>query len=196
MNIREFENVFKTHYSNLCMAAMRVVDDSDAAEDIVQDLFMHLWNNRETITVQSNLSSYLFVAARNRAIRYIQKHRQNNIRQIDSTHERQIAGGNATDDEITNYELEIKIKEAIENLPPKCREVFILSRFENKKYKEIAEILDISIKTVENQMGKALRMLREYLEKNYSANMSLMILLNHLFYPGNRGNKDFLYLFR
>lgn len=178
IDLKEFEAIFKSYYSALCYTAYKVLNDKESAEDVVQDLFMHLWNNRATTIIESNLSSYLLTSVRNRAIRKKQQNRLQ-VRQIDETNDHKIAGDNSTDDEMQSLELQVHIKKAIDSLPPKCREVFMLSRFENKKYKEIAEDLDISVKTVENQMGKALKMIREYLEINYSNNpMVLFLLLN------------------
>lgn len=157
----DFEALFRQHYSVLCSYANKFIDDIDASEEIVQDLFCNLWNNREKLEI-SSIKSYLFRAVRNSCFNLI-KHI--NIREEYKTfNESEIKlDEDKIDDNIDASELEVKIRETIELMPPERKKVFIMSRFEGLKYKEIAERQNISIKTVENQMGKAIKFLKEQL---------------------------------
>ncbi len=151
------ELLFKKFFNPLARFSFGYVKDQDAAKDIVQEVFYQIWNKREELPETTNLSAYLFTAIRNRSLNVLSQ--VNNRQDILVERER----GRAdfyTDTRVETKELSQKIERAIDALPEKCREVFLLSRYENKSYKEIAEILDISIKTVENHMGKALSVLR------------------------------------
>ncbi|MCB0522146.1 MAG: RNA polymerase sigma-70 factor [Lewinellaceae bacterium] len=153
------ETMFREYYPFLCKAIIRVLPDAHLAEDLAQDVFFDIWNKRENFSINTSLQAYLRRAGINRALNYI---RDRKIRWDD---EEKIAfqASNLTDAsrKIEGEELKQKIEEAINQLPERCRLVFTLSRFEEMSYQEIADQLGISIKTVENQMSKALRILRE-----------------------------------
>lgn len=161
-NINAFEMLFKEHYENLCRYACTFVRDSDEAEDIVQKTFVTFWEKRADIALETSLKSYLYGAVRNASFNNL-KHQQ--VRQKHAatmTVADHIASESASDG-LVSEELNDRINVAIAQLPEQCRRVFELSRFEGLKYSEIAEQLGISVKTVENQMGKALRRMREAL---------------------------------
>jgi RNA polymerase sigma-70 factor, ECF subfamily len=157
-----YEQVFRLYYERLCNYANTLVRDMDEAEEVVQSMFLKLWEKREALAISSSLKSYLYRAVHNTCLNRV-KHEQ-----VKREYASQNAGqlqqnfSQASDLAIQN-ELEGRIAEAIEGLPEQCRAVFKLSRFEDLKYSEIAEHLGISVKTVENQMGKALRVLRAQL---------------------------------
>ncbi len=175
-DIGTYEELFRTHYSNLCSYAKKYVGDLDAAEEIVQDVFVKLWENRNTIEINSNFQSYIFRAVRNSCLNLI-KHI--NIREEYKNYNQQELEENRQnlEEEIFASELEIRIREAIDQLPVERRKVFVLSRYEGLKYREIAEKLKISDKTVENQMGKAIRFLKEKLTKYLMMAILYIIML-------------------
>jgi RNA polymerase sigma-70 factor (ECF subfamily) len=159
-----FEMLFKTYYKPLCNYAYSFLNDKDEAEEVVQSAFITVWDKRQTIDIQTSIKSYLYRMVRNSCLNVI-KHEK--IKQQHVAYE--MAGGEPSHEgvsqSVTSSELEQKIYEAMKALPEQCRLVFQLSRFEELKYAEIATQLDISVKTVENQMGKALRIMREKLKE-------------------------------
>ena len=167
-----YEGLFKSHYAELTLYAMRFVQDMENAEEIVQNIFFNLWNNREKLDINISLKSYLYRAVKNTCLNVLKHQKVEDKYRDHFSRELQNDEMNA-DNWMVESELSDKITNAIEKLPPERKKVFVLSRFEELKYKEIAEKLDISIKTVENQMGKALKFLREEL-KDY---LPLLIFL-------------------
>lgn len=163
-DIQLYEMIFRTHYEPLCNYAFTFVADRDVAEEIVQGTFLYLWEKREAMEIHSSLKSYLYTSVRNRCLNEIkrrkvrQQHINRELLSADTSSE-------SVSEEIAALELEERIQLAIEKLPEQCRMVFKLSRFEELKYAEIAEHLSISVKTVENHMGKALRIMREQLKE-------------------------------
>lgn len=154
-----FEALFRLHYRPLCAFAMGYLKDMDQAEDLVQDLFFRLWMDRERTEVTTSLKAYLFRAVRNRCLNALKT--QGRMRSLNE----EVDDGMAEDDrsEEEHSERAARVNAAIEALPEERRKVFKLSRNEGLKYQEIAARLGISVKTVENQMGKALKTLREEL---------------------------------
>lgn len=154
-----FEQLFRAHYRPLCAFALQYVKDSDRAEDLVQELFTRLWQDRERTSITTSLKAYLFTAVRNRCLNAVTASRR--MRVLDEGMDDRVEDEGRNEDELT--ERAARVQAAIEGLPEERRKVFRLSRDEGLKYHEIAERLGISIKTVENQMGKALKTLREEL---------------------------------
>jgi RNA polymerase sigma-70 factor (family 1) len=158
-NEEAFEQLFRTHYPRLCAFAATFLKDKEEAEEIVQTMFCRLWEQRESLDITISVQAYLFRAVRNASLNQIKKtqirdaYKVMNLEELNNNPEFQ-------PDRTTEKELSKRIEKAIADLPEQCRLVFKLSRFEELKYKEIAEQLNISIKTVENQMGKALKRLR------------------------------------
>ncbi len=158
-----FEKVFKHYYNPLCNYVKGIVNDRDEAEEIVQQTMVKIWEKRNSLEITQSLKSYLYRSVHNAALNKI---RQLKVRSLHA--QETIALGNEISDvnsnKVLRNELEQEIATAISKLPEQCRMVFKLSRFEEMKYAEIANHLDISIKTVENHMGKALKLMREYLK--------------------------------
>jgi RNA polymerase sigma-70 factor (ECF subfamily) len=156
-----FENLFRTYFQALSQYASSIIHSPEDGEEIVQDLFFQVWEKRQQLHITSSLKSYLYRSVRNRCLNFIkhqkvrEKYRQEAIQQFSEAVKE-------TDEE--SPELAEKIQNAIASLPARCREVFELSRFEGLKYREIADVMEISPKTVEVQMGKALKTLREELK--------------------------------
>jgi RNA polymerase sigma-70 factor (ECF subfamily) len=154
-----FEQVFKTHYKNLYAYAFTILKDESEAEEMVQQVFFKLWERSEHLSFSGSIAAYLYKAVHNESLNFL-KHQK-----VKETHRMHVAYSMKNKSEqpqgkIVGKELEHKFREALNELPEQCRTVFQLSRFEDMKYKEIAGKLDISIKTVENHMGKALKLLR------------------------------------
>jgi RNA polymerase sigma-70 factor (ECF subfamily) len=157
-----FEQLFKDHYVHLCNFASQYVQDMDSARDITQKVFINLWEKRESIDPQKKLLSYLFTSVRNRCLNHLRDQKKYRSRILDlEIVEDELA---FEDNEADILDLQIQIADALRELPERCRQVFEMSRFKKMKYKDIAEELSISEKTVEAHMSKALKMLRENLK--------------------------------
>ncbi len=153
-----FEQLFKNHFVHLCNFAFQYINDTESARDIVQKVFVNLWESREKINAENSITSYLFTAVKSRCLNHIRDQKKYRSRVLDVEIDSfEIA---VEDDDFTLKELKDKIKAALDELPEKCRLVFEMSRYQGKKYKEIAEELEISQKTVEAHMSKALKSLR------------------------------------
>ena len=156
-----YEAIFRQWYAPLVATTAGLLRDRAPAEELVQDVMLELWRRRETLTLEQSLRAYLFQASRNRALNYLRRQR------VETRGEPTIAAAMPTpaqaDNEVREDELRVAIQAAIGGLPDRCREVFELSRIQGLKYTEIATALGISVKTVEAQMGKALRVMREKL---------------------------------
>jgi len=157
-----FEQVFKTHFKRLHAYAFTILRDEVEAKEMVQQVFFKLWERNETLSLSGSVSAYLYRAVHNESLNYI-KHQK-----VRSNHQLHVAYSMKNEFEhpakkVMAGELEKKIHSAMNELPEQCRTIFQMSRFDELKYREIADKLGISVKTVENQMGKALKLLREKL---------------------------------
>jgi RNA polymerase sigma-70 factor (ECF subfamily) len=163
-NESAFEMIFRSYYQPLCRYAYSFLEDKEEAEEVVQSAFITIWEKRKSLDIQTSLKSYLYRMVRNACLNVI-KHEK--IKQQHVTHELTVAdtSNESVTQKVYATELELKISEAMKTLPEQCRLVFQLSRFEELKYQEIADQLQISVKTVENHMGKALKLMREQLKE-------------------------------
>lgn len=164
------EHLFRTYYAPLCKTVYNITHDTDSAEDIVQDVFMKVWRRKEHIDLSQSIKSYLFRSSINTALNYLEKNRRNRPMEDAEPTLLQFSS-NATEEDIRYQEVSLHIDQAVQSLPPKCRTVFALSRFEELSYVEIADQLSISVKAVEKHMGKALKLMRARLQSfiNHSA---------------------------
>ncbi|MBN8853067.1 MAG: hypothetical protein BGO55_13965 [Sphingobacteriales bacterium 50-39] len=153
-----FQQAFETWYGTLCNYAYSYVRDRNACEDIVQEVFTRIWEDRPQLIGTEGIRYYLFTAVRNNCISWLRQAKKHSAADPDGAQPVYIEHRR----EQTEYRA--MVRQAIDNLPPRCREVFLLSRFSNMTYKEIAGSLDISEKTVENQMTKALKLMRSFLK--------------------------------
>lgn len=177
-----FERLFKDEFKGLVLFAVQYVKDYEAAREIVQEAFIGLWAKREQIDLSRPVKTYLSTTVRNRSLNYLRDNKKFDTRLLSQENLYPLASYEQTD-RIVEKELRDQIHEAISELPDRCREVFLLSRNEHLKYQAIADRLQISVKTVETQMSKALQHLRirlkEYLVVFLLFTCLLMLLPHH-----------------
>ncbi|MEQ8423714.1 MAG: RNA polymerase sigma-70 factor [Cyclobacteriaceae bacterium] len=169
-----FEMIFKVHYESLCNYAYSFLLDRDEAEEVVQATFLNVWEKRENITIETSVKSYLYRAVRNSCLNAI-KHTKIKKRHAEESMATSEKSYESSSQSLISSELDQRIGDALMVLPEQCRLIFKMSRFEELKYSEIADQLNISIKTVENQIGKALKIMREQLKEYLPI---LIILMN------------------
>lgn len=175
--LQGLEMLHKKYYLVLCNYACRFVSSTEAAEDIVSDVFFKLWRDREELEVKASCRAYLFTAVKNRAYNYLgREYRQH--QSLDSPAVYLRACDDNPEKSLVYKELAVQIESAISALPPQCHRVFMLSRYEGLKYKDIALRLNISRKAVEANMGRALKSLR-YLLGFYQLFLSFVYLFRH-----------------
>jgi RNA polymerase sigma-70 factor (ECF subfamily) len=156
-----FDSVFRTHYGHLVRMAESVVREHALAEEIAQEVMLEFWRRRESLVVEQSFRAYLIRSTRNRALNHV-RHQRVVAREAASVAVDPSTSPSA-EEEVLGVELERAVRDAIDGLPDKCREVFQLSREQGLRYAEIASTLEISVKTVEKRMGQALSELRERL---------------------------------
>ncbi|NJC20579.1 RNA polymerase sigma-70 factor [Butyricimonas paravirosa] len=170
-----FGNLFQKYYQVLCNYALTYLDSTSEAEDAVQDVFVYVWNNREVIVVGVSVKSYLYTSVKHRALNVL-KHQameRNHSRLLVEFLE-DLAREEYSEEETMQLE---KIRQALQVLPSQCRTVFMMSSLEGKKYKEIAEELNISVNTVKSHILKAYRTIREYVGVSISS--SFLFFVTH-----------------
>jgi RNA polymerase sigma-70 factor, Bacteroides expansion family 1 len=178
-DVESFKYFFDKYYNDLCNFVNIYLHDKTLSEEIVQDIFVYIWGNKEKLKISTSVKAYLFTASKLKSLNYL-RDSKNQKRIIDhlgkiSPHDTvELNDAFADTDEFRNI-----LDAAIEQLPDKCREIFLLSKKEELSNKEIAEQLGISVKTVENQMTIALKKLREYLLP-YRSKIFLFFLLHFL----------------
>ncbi len=171
-NQSAFEVVFLRYYSSLCSYAFSILGNKDTAEEIVQDLFVRLWENRHNVEITNSLKAYLYRTVHNQCINQLESWKirnQYSKKQIQA-YEKNLVEITpfAEDYPIANLiaqELEDKIQKSIDALPDQCRQVFLLIRMQKKSYQEVASKLGISLNTVKTQMQRAVFKLRDMLQE-------------------------------
>jgi len=165
-----FERLFRDEFKGLVLFAIQYVKDYEAAREIVQEAFIGMWDKRAQIDLSRPVKTYLSTTVRNRSLNYLRDNKKFDTRLLAQENLFPLASYEQTD-RLVERELQDRIQYAISELPEKCREVFLLSRNEHLKYQAIAGKLEISVKTVETQMSKALQHLRirlkDYLGSGY-----------------------------
>lgn len=157
-----FEELYELFFSSLSVYAYKIVADAEVAKEIVQELFIYMWDQKQEINIRISLRSYLFQSVHNRCLNYVK---------YLAAEERRKEKYSLTipsemyHDQLESLEFEKEVFDFIETMPEQCRKIFKLCRFEQKTYAETAQILGLSVKTVEVQMGKALKLLREKFQK-------------------------------
>jgi RNA polymerase sigma-70 factor (family 1) len=168
-----FESIFKEHYNTLANYAYSILKNKQNAEDVVQDVFVKLWQNSPDVISTPQVKFYLVAATKNKCISFLRKESGKTFVQPED------AQLHAHADEPARTEQEnitLVISKALTALPPQCLAIFKLSRFGKLTYQQIADELGLSVKTVENQMGKALRIMRNY-AKQHNISFALLLLL-------------------
>lgn len=169
------KSLFEANYTKLVRTSFRLLQNEPDAEDTVQEIFCTLWRRRDELEIES-YEGYLLRSVYNASLNKLKKGKLNVLNTVEEMDFPQLHAYQTTDATLTLKETETKIERAINSLPPACRTIFILSRFENKSNKQIAADLDLSVKTIENQMTKALRLLREALQGAY-----ILLLIKYFF---------------
>ena len=164
-DIREFERVFVRYYEPLCHHANKIIRDMDTSEDIVQEFFYNFWKNRESFSPKLSLNAYMYQSIRNNSLHYLQHLavRETYAQHVLSYFDESIPA--EKEENVEMQELNNVINVTLKLMPERCSKIFRMNRFEGKKYREIAETLSISVKTVEADMGKALRLFRTSLKE-------------------------------
>lgn len=164
VDVDSFGYFFKANYHTACLVANRYVHDNQEAEDVVQDVFIRIWEKRDELNIHTNLKHYLLNSVRNTSINYIQRKKGLSVDlEIGDTQHLK----DENDSEFLNEEFASKIDRAIENLPPRCKRIFLLAFVDNLTYQEIADTLGLSKNTVKTQMGIAYKLLREQLKDSF-----------------------------
>ncbi len=154
-----FEQVFKTYVKELNAYAFTIVRDEMTAEEMVQNIFYKIWERPEKLSINGSVAAYLYRAVYNECLNHL-KHLKVRMKYESHTVHQMKNQTDSASKKLVAKELQSRIHKALERLPEQCRTIFQMSRFEQLKYRDIAERLEISPKTVENQMGKALKIMR------------------------------------
>jgi RNA polymerase sigma-70 factor (ECF subfamily) len=176
---KAFDALFRKYYKPLCYVALKKTGNINDAEDIVQDLFTEISNKRGRIEIYTSIDKYLFGALFYKCQSFNKKQNLSLSTSLDDIIFEPMDISGIPSGKIEEMELEAEIYKAIAHLPDKCREVFELSRFRNKKNKEVADILNISIKTVETHISNALKKLGSILYEYL--NVLFIVVLNFFF---------------
>jgi RNA polymerase sigma-70 factor (ECF subfamily) len=161
---RAFEHIFRAYYDKLCSFAIRYVRTREQAEDVVHDILFALWRERESYEIRGTLRAYLYTAVRNRALDHLKREgvelrwREEAELTLEAF---PASGAPGADEELVAAELSAIVREAIDALPPRYRQAYVLRRQHGLSYAEIAGIMNITVKTVEVQIGQALKRIRE-----------------------------------
>lgn len=162
LNEKDFDDNFRCYYRPLCMFSLKIVNDIDQAEDIVQDAFVDLWQKRESLKDSSNIRAYLFAIVRNKSTYYIKK-----ISSIEVSYDISLIAEEEMEQTIEDSFEQARILTAIDNLPERCKNALLLSKRDGLKYEEIAENMSVSVNTVRNHISKALRLIKKSTRKIY-----------------------------
>ncbi|MBX2841100.1 MAG: RNA polymerase sigma-70 factor [Flammeovirgaceae bacterium] len=159
-NERGLELLFERYYQSLCEFSEIIVIQSDFAEEVVSDLFLELWMKRNSLQIEKGVKSYLFVAVKNKSLNYLKRHKKVTFSELEEGKHKFLVG-NEAESVLQGKELNLAINKLLNEMPAQRRLIFRMNRIEGFKYKEIAEILSISVHTVQNQMVKANKFLTE-----------------------------------
>lgn len=180
-NEQTLESLFREHFTGLCQFAAGYVKDEQAAKEIVQDAFVNLWEKRESIDLSRPVKSYLSTTVRNKSLNYLRDHKKfsSDLLALENLSYEAMYD---QPDRLVETDLRDQIFRAIEELPEKCREIFKLSRNKNMKYQQIADELQISVKTVETQMSRALQHMRTRLSEYLPIIVCMMPVFRIIFH--------------
>lgn len=157
---KDFEAVFKTHFKSLQAYALTIIRDAVMAEEMVQNVFVRLWEKSEQIEIRESVSGYLYRSVYHECLNYLKHLKVRDAYEAYAVYSMETTSSSNGAQHTEHKELQERLEVALRELPEKCRTIFQMSRFEELKYQEIADRLSIPVKMVENQMGKALKLLR------------------------------------
>ena len=158
-NHAAMDYLFDNFYNSLCNHALRLVKDASVAEDVVQEVMMTIWKKRAQINIESSLKAYLYRSVTNRSLNHLRDKRN----QVEEIEDKYMDVSADVEEKIYYNETEQIIMNEVNKLSPRCRQIFIMNRLDQMKYKEIAAELEISVKTVEHHIAKGLHILRDSL---------------------------------
>lgn len=164
-----FKEFFNYYHPRLYGYALTMIQSHNPSEEVVSDVFMKVWTGRKRLSAIENVNHYMFRAVKNQALNYLEKRKLETV-DLDKVQDNKIGDFIQPDLSVLNRELADQIQSAIESLPPRSKLIFGLIRIDGMKYKEVAEHLDLSVKTVENQMTIATKKLREELSPYFKDN--------------------------
>ena len=183
---KAYESLFLEHYKNMVLYAKKFVMETEVARDIVQDVFIYIWDKREKLNIDRSLASYLFRAVKNASINYLKRedYKQDYIKDFLLSISQESGTTSKFEDAhelVVHNDLLVKIEAIIESLPEQCKNMFRMSRFRGLKNREIALIYAVSPRTVETQIYRALKVLKENLSSylTSAASITLFILKNN-----------------
>lgn len=169
------KGIFNHYYKYLLVTAYHIVNDNEKAKDLVQDVFFELWKKREQLQIQS-LKPYLRQAIVNKGLNYLKANKRFDWGE-EALPSDPLLTKNSPQEQLETEDLQTMLNHTISQLPNKCRTIFLLSRYEYYSHKEIASMLDISTKTIENQLTKALKIIRAAVAKYHRLGMILLLYL-------------------
>jgi RNA polymerase sigma-70 factor (family 1) len=182
---KAFKKLFDIYAGRLYQFAFSFIKNKQIAEEAVADVFFKIWLNRTTLPDIENIKAYLFKATYNTSLNYLDEARRKKAKSLDDIEVGLDMNLVCPETELINKELKGKIEQAIETLPPRCKMIYKLAKVEQMKYKEIATLLDISVKTIDNQLTIAIKKIGEeikiYLDEDSRSEKSLVLL--NLFIP-------------
>ena len=172
---KAFQKLFDIYAGNIYAYSKSMLKSKEYAEEIVQDVFMRVWLHRDQINPDLSFKSYIFTIARNLTFNFLNKAVHDKKLKEEIFYKSQISH-NSTENLLLDADYEILKKQAIDQLPPKRKQIFEMSRHEGKSYEEISKELGISVSTVKTQMSKALESIREFIQKNTDLMLMLSLL--------------------
>ncbi len=174
INDTDFEQTFKTYFKALHAYALSIIKEDAAAEEIVQNIFYKLWEKKNVLQIDHSIKAYLYRAVHNESMNVLKHKKVKSAHYMHTAYHMKNETDNAAKKILTG-ELEARLQRALNKLPQQCRTIFQMSRFEDLKYREIAAALNLSVKTIENQMGKALKIMRAELAEFLTVLFILML---------------------
>jgi len=175
-DVSALEHIFDSYYTDICRYLLLYINNSMVVEGIVQELFIYIWEKREELHIHTSIESYLYNASKYKALNHLRNEKkQKEIRE--KVTKQQATSANLSEEIVEADELKQIIENAVNLLPNKCQKIFRLSREDNLTNKEIASLLNLSVKTVENQMGTALKKLRVYLRPYHPSVLAALLTI-------------------
>jgi RNA polymerase sigma-70 factor, ECF subfamily len=183
---KAFEYVFKAYYNQLCRYAEEILRDSEQAKDVVENLFVSVWENRKKLDIHSSFRSYLYKSTYNLCLNEIRKKKNEDkykdffLRHTEVTNAHEYGSNSYPLSRIIEKELDAEIEKVIDELPPQCKKIFLLSRVDMLTHNQIAQKLDISVNTVKSQIMIALKKIQSSFGKAFFRTIALIVLFSAL----------------